>query len=415
MNQETPLAVFQKLYIEYVNDDDMYANFVAFNNENAGADTEVAMKEFIVDTNNFRRRVSSIMERVLPALVSDAVTDDRLQRLREQCIDAFRVGDFSVARLTDVVRQTLSREEDATARSDDGESTDDTPATLPDASEQHAEDASCTRPDLGGLPSYIELYERASSRPMYACELVSLQGLYGDQLMHTDARAVSQRVAALYDLVCDAVVRYEGRHITQHEFARHWLTDIARMPTDDVAERLTRALMDGAGYHDGMQERIVKKYTALLGSAPSPADVAYVFAIAAGRRMHLLDDSLDELLTDVWEERKNDSREIAQTYADTYGRLPDDDEIARRVAEFRSVGVFGTRDYERLRAVLRRELCADLEYRDVVKDMVCSHFQDVKGCKIPARLLYNTLKQVLDAVSDLHDDAAVRSAIARAI
>jgi hypothetical protein len=392
---------FQQHYIELVNDDNMYRNYLQYE-KSGGVDDAAQIKTFIVNTESFQDRVSDVIARVLPAFVSpeDARCAAYKKHALQHCMSTFRqTCEFSVSRLTDMLRSYSIRREDASATPP--------PEIVPDS----------VLPPPNTCRECVRAYEQEMKRPMYAYELLCVMGMgvFDDP---SAGSKVASAVRQLYQTVSDAVTRYEGRHISEHDFAVDWMEDVMRLPASaNVAHVLTHRLMRGDTYTDRMKDRIRRKYKSLFGDCASEDDVDFAFARSFACQMDLLDDRLEEMLTDVWKETQCDVENITQVFQDTYGRAPDVTEIDQRVRDYRASD---KKDYDKLNERLRVELCGELEYQDVVKQLVQntyaerSKLRNKDGC-MTARVLYATLKRVLHTVPDLQNTARLHDTIIRLV
>jgi hypothetical protein len=394
------LPIFQQHYIALVNDDEMYANFLAYK-EAHGEEVDVPrIKKFIVNTDSFENRVFEVINRVYPAFSTGG--DEELPRtdVLRHCVDTFRMQqDFSVAKLTDMLRGFLSS--CSTPRSHGLASADTSlPPPPPPKKINHAR-------------SFVRAYEDELRRPMYAYELLCLLSKCPDIGRDEHATSdVSKNVRSMYHVVSDVALRFEGRHISEHDFAKDWLEEVMDMEGVDIVEALSDRMMNSQVYVTGMQDRIRAKFQALFGEEPSETDVCHAFAKASDCRMHLLDDGLDAMLTEVWAEKKQDVDNIMEVFNKTYGRNADIDEVDQRVAEYRDKScAHDARDYASLNEALRVELCNQLEYRDVVKQTIQNRYLELRSALAPSRVLYGVLKSVLEDVPHLHDSDALRRTI----
>lgn len=427
---------FRKLYIEFVNDDDMYPNYLSFTRvcDQSELSDNMAIKEFIVNSQAFENRVASIIHHIYPAFAPD--NDVSETELIKQCVGAFRdCAEFSVAKLTDVLRAALARTALEAAPQNKASNIE---ASNIEASNIEASNIDASNIDASNISTthdpkmqrerkeeeyemhrrFIMAYEVAVKRPMYAYELLCFQNQ--DDLMseRTNVEETVRRLATnasnLYQVVSGLVMRYAGKHISEHDFTNEWMEEVFLIADDRLVDTLTERLMSKDVYIEGMQQRIRLKCQTLFDCTPTDEDVKYLFTRAAGRKMHLLDDAMDAMLADVWQEKTNDYREISGVYDATYGRHPDDEELLRHMYRYREKsGYEGDRDYQTLNTGLRVELCHDLEYQDNIKRMIQERYSDLlNGKTAPPRVLYDILRRVLLGVgNDIHDAHKLQSNI----
>ena len=408
------LDVFRRMYIEFVNDDEMYPNFLAYTRtykrENAldAAAQPKEIKEFIINSRAFESRLAAIIRHLYPAIAGDynQVDDKNETYLIQKCVSTFKdSAEFSIGRLTDVLRSCVAEFVPSNIQ---------TPVPNSDHETVHETNDSIV---YDSQRNFIRAYEIAVKRPMYAYELLCFQhqpGLISDTHMGDVTSRLATNVSNLYRIVSGLVMRYAGKHISEHDFTNDWMEEVFLIDDDKLVDILTERLMSKDVYISGMKQRIRQKYQSLFDAPADDEDVKYIFARAAKRSMHLLDDALDGMLVDIRQERQEDFKQISSVYDETYGRVPDEEELRRHMYGFRDKsGCDGERNYTALKGALRIELCHDLEYQDTIKEMIQSRYAEVSGGKqISPRILYDVLRRVLGGVgNDIHDIEKLRGYI----
>lgn len=390
-NDDVTFDTFQQHYIDLVNDDNIFSNWRNFQTQQNMCD----IRSFIVQTDSFRNRVSNMLTKLYP-IMSDGLP--RQDEVFTYCLDHFKkTTQFSVQKLTDILQSLIV--------STDTDTLDELAAYPLVCDNINSTDVACSTEDLGicqgllplshasKITSFITQYEQVMGRSMFAHELVIL-AQYIDKISIED---VVNNVKGLYTVVSDTVMRYEGRHVTEHEFSREYLNTVFLKDHEMVRDDLVHTMMRGDVYNCSMRDRIRSKLRLVLGQTPDDVDVEYAFNHAVDGKMHLLDDGIDDLLIRLLEETRNQRDNIRKVYQDTYGRCPDDAEISQRVAEYRRSTAFSSISEQN--ETLRKELCDDLEYHDVIRQLIEDELGDVA---LP-RIVFSTMKQLLKEFSPLWD------------
>ena len=378
-----PLETFQQSYIELVNDDDLYVTFEEFCKTGETSLNEA--KRFIIETPNFANRLHTVLQRVVPAISSDIPVDVAVDRCLDHCKHSLS---FCIRDLSEIVQGL---------RDDKPSIPEQEPPATPNQNNQNQNQ----------LRTFVLTYEKQVNRPMYAMELLLLSQ---HATCPESVVTLAANMRKAYDVVADMVVKYQGRHISEHDFITHWLDKI--VPLEDYAprvERLRRNLLGSDQYVSVMKQRVCSKYSSLFGQVPTEDDVEYFFKRIAATEMHLLDDGMDQMLVEMYREKQDDIEEITGVYENTYGRGPDTSELEQALRDYRCPRT----DYELSNEKLRRVLCADLEYHDVVKRKIIDAYQEED--QLTTRVMYAVLKKVLRAVPNLHDtetlDAVIRKLV----
>lgn len=376
---------FQKHYLELVNDDSILSNWQIFSRRSDNID----VRKFIIETESFRNRVQQVFNRLYPVVCEKLSNkNEKKDMLFSRCLTRFReYSNFSVQMLTDMLRDVVTQQE----------LPEEEQQELPkeEQREERKTEEEEVRPRIGGsVRTFISEFEEIAKRPMYAHELVIVTNSDVD-----DARFVVNRTRSMYQLISDVVLRYEGKHISEHEFARDYLQDVFHMDEENVTDEMTDRLMRGPKYINGMMDRIRSKLKFLTGDC-SEDDISHCFDHVVERKLHLLDDRIDDVLCELVAEKQNQIDKITQVYRDTYDRDPDDEELEVRIKEYRRLDQVEDCD-ERL----RRELCEDLEYHDVLKRVIEKYLRDAK--KYSSRVLFSIMKVLLSRVSPLWDNDRV--------
>lgn len=389
---------FQKHYVDLVNDDSILLNWQSFT-KNCPGETDDAIRGFIVYTQSFQNRVQDIFNRLYP-VICDKMTTDK-NKLFSLCLDKFRqCSGFSVQLMTDMLRNIVDECEDNEHNKNDEDSVCETDEVVT----RNGCFSESSIPHIN--ERFIADFENHVKRPMYAHELLIVSKSQGID----NAADVVMHIRTMYQVVSDVVLRYEGKHISEHEFARDYLKDVFGSSEDDITDRMVRRLMAGRKYIDGMMDRIKGKLKFLTGDTPSDEDVDYCFDCVTSRKLHLLDDSIDDLLSDLISRKVSLIERISEVYQATYCRAPDEQELFDRIQEFRRDEKRGVNP-EAFDESLRRELCEDLEYHDVIRRKIEDVLKEMR--RNTPRLVFAVMKGVLAEVSPLWDTEKLYSFIDR--
>lgn len=372
---------FQTHYIDLVNDDNVLYNWQLFQGDDDAKD----VRHFIVNTQSFGTRVKGVFDRLFP-VISGGNNGGDADRVFDACLRQFRqTTSFSVSALTEMMKELTSG------------GNDDAPSSPEEEQEQKAGETAIRPVDAARDGAFVSAYESFMKRPMYAHELLVVY-----PAAESDVEAAVKHVRSMYDIVADLVMKYEHRHVSEHDFSREFLRDVFGRTGADVTRDLVARLTSSPVYVDAMTLRIRNRLRSMTGSDPSADDVAFSFQ-AVGK-MHLLDDSIDQLLAHLLETKLEQQQLISKVYDDTYGRAPDATELGHWVGRFRQNG----QDVQHSCETLRRELCGDLEYHDVLRNAIEAKLEPDHHSP---RHVYGIMKALLRNVAPLWDTERVNEFI----
>jgi hypothetical protein len=119
-------------------------------------------------------------------------------------------------------------------------------------------------------------------------------------------------------------------------------------------------------------------------------DLDHCFAIAREERLPLESERVSEILIRMSGELTGIQQRVDAVYTDVLKRSADSDEKRENIARFRST------DSGDPEIVLRCELFASLEFRDVVKDQIAAWYRNAHKREIRPKQLFDTLRGVIE-------------------
>ena len=240
----------------------------------------------------------------------------------------------------------------------------------------------------------LDNFEDVFSRPMYVQE-------YFKYIVRRDTRDMTWSELHTYHSLNYNRLRtmfqnYTGKSISEYYFVKKYLI-AADEPT--FFDAIVESIVTSAEYRSGMQKVICERYQSMFDQSLETSDVEYIFKIIKSKKLDIVSDELNEMLSQLKEETDDIISNIFKVFKGALKRPPDMGEVEQFVPYFRERK--DTMTSAHACGELERLLINTLEFHEIIKQRVRDIYFDKKNKEIIPSMLYTNLNKTLAHIETL--------------
>lgn len=240
--------------------------------------------------------------------------------------------------------------------------------------------------------SAIDAFESVFRRPMSVHEYhkyIVINSLRTESEFHS-VRVVQD---AQYEKIRDIFRIYTGVEISEYDsFCKQHLQYV---DDDEYYVMLAERIIESKEYNEGMKCMLGRTYHSLFDEHLEPQDLDYIFDIVKRQRLSIQSPEISGILTTFKYETDDIVSRIFSKFVLVFERQPDMYEVEQHIGMYRRCG----EAYSAVDSQLESRLMKSLEFHDVIKKKIRTHFKDMKGKEVTPSVMFEVLHTIIDTAA----------------
>ena len=230
----------------------------------------------------------------------------------------------------------------------------------------------------------LDDFENVFQRPMYVQEYFKYASDSDWETIHEKHKDDFEQMRAIFQ-------NYTGKSISEYYFIKKYLSSI---DSSDFFQTIINDIVDSNEYKNGMISILSKKYESMFDLSLDADDCEYIFAIVKDKKMPIISDDINSILSKLKEETDEITSNIFKLYMDVLDRPPELIENVKYIAFYRKRKQV---DKQSINSELEKILIGTLEFHEILKSKIKRYYRDSLNSEIPNSVLYDTLNKILSS------------------
>ena len=232
----------------------------------------------------------------------------------------------------------------------------------------------------------VDIFQQVFNRDITVFEYVKYYNLFCENIQ-SEITQYYKVFMSKFNIVLNIYNNYINSKIDHITFIKSFL-NLINLEEVEFRCRIIEIVVDYDLYKQEMCKKIEMIYLNMYDKSIIELDKEYFFKDIHSKKVNLIDDSLQKMVTELKDETDNFESAINESFEKILERSTDRSEMDMYIAYFR----YPT-DHINANIKLENELYESLEYHDVLKDIIMDMCEE---CKLNKSLLFSKLNIILN-------------------
>jgi hypothetical protein len=248
--------------------------------------------------------------------------------------------------------------------------------------------------DIASGLAYLDYFEDVFNRPMYVQEFKKYI-IENDSPADNDWNNILDAHNFSFNKLRRLFQDYTGKSISEYYYVKKYLYAV---DDPNFFYSFVEQIINSVEYKSGISKIIVEKYMASYDQQLDDHDVEYIFDIIKSKKLAIVNEEIDRILTDVKQETDNNISHIFKVFQDTLKRSPEISEIDHYTQLYRNMREMNIEDID---TQIEKQLITTLEYHDIIKMYIKDLYTSKNNKDISNSKLFSTLNLVLAKIDSI--------------
>lgn len=233
-------------------------------------------------------------------------------------------------------------------------------------------------------------FEEVFQRPMYVQEYFKYC-----ESGKTDWQDVLLRHKESYNKLREIFEKYTGKSISEYFFIHNYLEKIDNI---DFFDNIVNSIINSDDYKVSMYKILSEKYKSMFDENLEENDLEYIFKIVYDQKLDIVNEHIAIILSSLKEETDDIVSNVFKQFAKVLERPPDLYDIEQYIQYYR---VRLGQGITTINAQLENILMNTLEFHDIIKKRIKSHYMNISKKEILPSILFDILAKVIAQIDTL--------------
>ena len=244
---------------------------------------------------------------------------------------------------------------------------------------------------------YLDYFEDVFNRPMYVQEFKKYI-LENDSPDQNEWGEILEEHNFSFNKLRKLFQDYTGKSISEYYYVKKYLYAV---DDPNFFYTFVEKIINSPEYKSGISKIIAEKYMASYDQQLDDADIQYIFDIIQKKKLAIVDEEIDRILTDVKQETDANISHIFKVFQDTLKRVPEISEIDHYTQLYRNMHNMNVND---INLHIEKQLINTLEYHDIIKMYIKKIYRENNDADISNSKLFSTLNLALTKIDSITND-----------